>query len=68
MVLLATRMASTCDQPIGTPLDGADDLVHVDRLKRSVALADMHRRSFLANGKARVSQHRIVCDCGGGHG
>ena len=44
MVFVATRSASTSRQARAAAVDGADDLVHVDRLGRAVALGDAHRR------------------------
>ena len=42
MVFDATRIASTCVSPYEAPLHRAHDLIHVHRLQRAVALANVH--------------------------
>ena len=63
MVLVATRSGSTSPRSSRPALDGADDLVDVDRLGVAVALAHLHRRT--AAGCLRsVALLRLVVPAG----
>jgi hypothetical protein len=60
-------------EAVGGALHGSDDLVDVDRFKRSIALADVHDWGFFADGKTGVDVGKrcledLVCLICGGHG